>query len=67
MDDLKTGDVIRFIGDDVNETVLREEIMGRVDQVIFTRSLLKDGAVGSLNPAQLIEDYVTYGWTKEIK
>jgi hypothetical protein len=65
MQDIKTGDVIRFVCDDEQKTILREEVMGRIDQIIFTRTLLNGGAVSSLHPALLIEDLVTYGWEKE--
>lgn len=65
MEDLKTGDIIKFVGDDQAATVLREEILGRVDGILFTRSLYEGGSVSSINPPQLIEDLVTYGWEKE--
>lgn len=66
MENINTGDIIKFVGDEVGEkTVLREEIVGRVGKVVFTRTLLENGAVTSINPPQLIEDLAVYGWTKE--
>ena len=66
MENINTGDIIKFVGDEVGEkTVIREEVVGRVGKVVFTRTLLESGAVSSMNPPQLIEDLVTYGWTRE--
>lgn len=67
MQDIKVGDVITFTGDDENNTVLREEVMGRIDQVVFTRSLLDKGATSSLHTPDLIEDLIAYGWELEEK
>lgn len=63
MQDLKKGDIIVFQeGDDV---ISREEVLARLEDIVFTRILYDEGAVGSLQAPQLIEDLITYGFKKE--
>lgn len=64
MENISKGDIILFIGDDEPKTTIREEIVGRAGNVVFTRTLLENGAVSSINPPQLIEDLITFGWIR---
>lgn len=63
MQDLKKGDVIVF--SEGSEEPVREEVLGRLEDIVFTRKLFPSGAVGSPLGPQLIEDLITYGFNKE--
>ena len=63
MQDLKAGDVIVF--QEGQEEAVREEVLGRLENLVFTRRLFSTGAVGSPNGPQLIEDLITFGFNKE--
>ena len=60
MQNLERGDVIGF-----NDGKAREEVMARLENIVWTRNILPSGAVSTLNKPQLIEDLATYGFVKE--
>ena len=63
MNNLKVGDIIKFIGDDENKSIHREEIRGVCDKVIFTREILDNG-FGETTYRD-IDDVITMGWNLE--
>lgn len=58
MENLKAGDIITFQD---KQTL---EVRARIDNIIFTREMFKDGSVGPTNEFGEIEDLVTMGWKK---
>lgn len=64
MKNLREGDVVRFIGDDMNNTVFRYEVRGVCGKVIFIKGLLNDGAQTPIEMRD-VDDLITFGFTKE--
>lgn len=60
--DVKKGDIIFFRGDGVT---IREEVVARLEDIVFTRELFRSGAVGPLDKPVLIEDLSNYGFEVE--
>jgi hypothetical protein len=63
MKNLKTGDTIYFIGDDMNKSIHKEEVRGICGNVLFTRTIDKNG-FGNTYFFGDIEDLETFGWKK---
>ena len=59
MKDLKRGDVITANG-------AREEVLARLEDLVWTRPLNANGSFGHINDVQEIEDLITFGFTKEV-
>lgn len=59
MNDLKTGDVI-------SNGLILEQVLARLEDIVFTRNMLPNGAVGPLNKPQLIEDLIVHGFTVKL-
>lgn len=68
MNNLKEGDKIKFVGDDVPLTTLRMLIRGVCDKVVFTSEIFTDeNGKESYGPTKFddIDDLITFGWTLE--
>ena len=57
---LKTGDILEFIGDEVEPKTHTMEVRGVLDSIIFVRNVFEVG-VGSTTSIEL-ETLITYGW-----
>lgn len=65
METLKIGDIITFIGDDIEKTVHKEEVRGIAGNLLFTRTLIDTLNGAKFGPTELlgdIEDLITFGW-----
>ena len=58
MNDLKKGDIIVAEG-------IREVVLARLEDLVFTQRLFETGARGNVSPATEIEDLITYGFELE--
>lgn len=59
MESIKKGSVIKGHGD----TAQSEEVLARVENLVWTRTQLEDGKVGPINAVQDKDDLTTYGYT----
>ena len=62
--DIEVGDVLVFIGDDLEKTVQRTEVLAVCGKMISTHDLNKDGSVGMFEWSE-IKDMEAFGWKKE--
>ena len=60
MQDLQKGDVIVF-----NESDIREIVLARLEDLVWTQKLFPSGAKSCVSPATEIEDLIAWGFTKE--
>jgi hypothetical protein len=60
MENLKQGDKIEFIGDDLAKTVITKEVLGVCGRIVFTHEITSKGAT----PPDFddVEDLITWGW-----
>lgn len=60
MKNIKKGDVIEFIGDDLEKTLSIREVRGVCGEIVFVREVLTNG----VGPTEFyeIEDLQTFGW-----
>lgn len=62
MYNLKTGDVIFF---KTNSTHIREQVIARLEDMVWTRRLLTSGGVSNILGPVEIDDLITFGWEVE--
>lgn len=58
MTNLKSGDVIVFRD-------IKEIVLARLEDLVFTQRIFENGSVGPVRPAVQISDLATWGWHKE--
>ncbi len=58
---MKQNDIIKFIGDDKGNTILKRKVLGVCGSIIFTHDINPDGSTSS--PSFFEEgDLITFGW-----
>ncbi len=65
MENLQLGDILFFIGDDIEKKLVREEVRGIAGNVIFSRTINETGTSATQFLGD-IEDLKTMGWNIEI-
>lgn len=62
MENLKVGDIIQFVGDELVISFHKAEVRGICGSIIFTREIYEKGVS---NTAYLeLDELITMGWTK---
>lgn len=61
---MKQGDILKFVGDDEQQTIMRMKVLGVCGSIIFTHDINSDGSTTS--PSFAEEEFlVTLGWVVE--
>lgn len=61
MKNIKEGDIITFIGEELEPKTYKREVLGVCGKIAFTREVFDDGAVGSPHFTE-IEYLESLGW-----